>query len=265
MALEDLGLVDGDFLAGGFGEDEEGAFLAAEEAGDGAAVFEGGDAVAEDLIDVAVGIEDIFAEALEAAVADAVEFWADTAALAVEVVANRAMELEGEGAGGGVAGGGGVFGLAGGDDMLEALGVGAEGSGEAGKGFRKGGAEGEELIAQAGLGEEAGGGAAEGDGFDEGVGAWGGAGEGGGDVEGEAIRGLAEALGEDGAAFWRSEGGQRGGDVAAGIEGELAIVEEGGGQGEVGRGVEAKEGAEGGGAGAGVGGGVAQEGGEGVF
>ena len=200
-------MVDGDVFSGGVGEDEEGAFLAAEEAGDGAAVFEGGDAVAEDVVDVAVGVEDVFAEAIEAAMADAVEFGADAAALAGEVVANGAVELKELGSGGGVGLGGGVLGLAGGDELLEAVGVGAEGGGEAGDGGGEGGAEGEEAVAEAGLGEEAGGGAAEVDGFDEGVGAGGGAGEGGGDEGGESIGGLAEALGEDVAAFWGGEGG----------------------------------------------------------
>ena len=61
------------------------------EAGEDAAVGEAEGGGAEGDIDVAVGVEDVFEEAIEAAVADAVELGADEDALVGDFVAGGAV------------------------------------------------------------------------------------------------------------------------------------------------------------------------------
>ena len=61
---------------------------------DDLAVLESEVGDAKGLVDVAVGVEDVFHQAVEAAAADAVELGADLGPLAAELVADRAVLLE---------------------------------------------------------------------------------------------------------------------------------------------------------------------------
>ena len=91
LLLVDVGFGEGEFLALSVGEDELGAFFAADEAGEDAAVGEAERGGAEGDIDVAVGVEDVFEQAVEAAVADAVELRADERAFVGDLVAGGAV------------------------------------------------------------------------------------------------------------------------------------------------------------------------------
>ena len=107
------------FFAGGIGDHFDFAELGFEEAGEGGAVFEGEGVEVEVGIDVAVGVEDVFAEALGAAGADAVELRADEAAFALDLMAGGAVHLEDVGSDFDVGLGFGEGGSAGGDEGVE--------------------------------------------------------------------------------------------------------------------------------------------------
>src|SRR5207244_7146408 len=104
--LGDLVFGDFDVLAGGVGEDDQLAFLAALEAGDVAAIFEGEDGIEEGGIDVAVGVEDVFDDAIQAAGGDAVELRADVGAFAFDGMTDGAIGGENQRAFFGRGGGG---------------------------------------------------------------------------------------------------------------------------------------------------------------
>ena len=72
--------------------------------GDDLAVLEGEVRDPEALVDVAIGVEDVFEQPLEAAAADAVELGADLGPLALELVADPAVLLEDLGPSGQVVG-----------------------------------------------------------------------------------------------------------------------------------------------------------------
>lgn len=109
------------FFAGGVGDHFDFAEFGFEEAGGHRAVFEGEGVEVEVGIDVAVGVEDVFAEALGAAGADAVELRADEAAFALNLMASGAVHLEDVGSDFEVGLGFAESGDAGGDEGVELL------------------------------------------------------------------------------------------------------------------------------------------------
>ena len=109
------------FFAGGVGEDFDFAELGFEEAGGYGAVFEGEGVEVKVGIDVAVGVEDVLAEALGAAGADAVELRADEAAFALDLMAGGAVHFEDVGSDFEMGLGFGESGGAGGDEGVELL------------------------------------------------------------------------------------------------------------------------------------------------
>ena len=74
---------------------EDLALLAEQQSRDDLAALEGQVGDAEVLVDVPVRVEDVFHQPLEAAAADAVELRADLGPLALELVADAAVLLEG--------------------------------------------------------------------------------------------------------------------------------------------------------------------------
>ncbi len=145
-------------LAGGIEKVEDFAALAGDESAEERAVAQGDPGEAEMGVDVAVGIEDVFGEAPEAAGADAVELGSDEAALAAEAVAGGAVGGEEAFALSGIGGGRVVGGDAVGDEAGKPLALGRR-QGER-RGGRRRGQVGPEAVAEVdrgGGGEEAGG------------------------------------------------------------------------------------------------------------
>ena len=82
------------FFAGGVGEEVDLAEFGFEEAGEGAVVLQSERVEMKVGIDVAIGVEDVFAKAFGAACTDTVELRADEAAFAFDLMAGGAVHLE---------------------------------------------------------------------------------------------------------------------------------------------------------------------------
>ena len=80
-----------DLLAVGVGDDDGVSFLAAEESGEDPSVLEHVERGEEGRIDVAARVMNVFDEALQSAVPDAVELGSDQGSLATDLVAGRAI------------------------------------------------------------------------------------------------------------------------------------------------------------------------------
>ena len=94
LRLLDVLLRDAMFFASGIGEQMDLTEFGFQEAGEGAAVLHRQRVDMEVRIDVTVRVEDVLAESLRAACADAVELRADEAALALDLMAGGAVHLE---------------------------------------------------------------------------------------------------------------------------------------------------------------------------
>ena len=76
------------------GQDQYLTLLAKQQAAHDLAVLEGEVGDAKGLVDVAVRVEDVFHQTVEAAAADAVELWADLGPFSAQLVADRTVFLE---------------------------------------------------------------------------------------------------------------------------------------------------------------------------
>src|SRR5205814_2873687 len=85
---------DRDFFARGVGKDNHFAFFAALQAGNDAIIVESDGAGAKSAIDISVWIENVFNDALSAAIGDAIKLRPNDAAFAVDLMASRAILLE---------------------------------------------------------------------------------------------------------------------------------------------------------------------------
>ncbi len=84
-------VLDCDFLALDGGEHDRLSHLAAFQASDDPAIFQHGNGVVKGYVDVAIGVDDVLHQSLDAAIADALELWPDVGTDPVELVAGGAV------------------------------------------------------------------------------------------------------------------------------------------------------------------------------